>query len=122
MKKVLITDDEIEIVEFLSSFLKRKNVQVTVATDGSKALQLFQEQHPDLVLLDIGIPILDGLKVLEKIKKERPDVKVIMVTGKGDQDSIAQADKLGADDYLTKPLELSELYSVVAKYLTEDES
>ena len=121
MKKVLITDDEVEIVEFLSSFLRRKKVRVAVATDGNKALELFEEYGPDLMLLDIGIPVFDGLKVLKHVKKRRPEVKVIMVTGKDDKDSVAQADKLGADGYITKPLELSELYSVVSKYLTTDE-
>jgi two-component system response regulator YesN len=122
MKKVLISDDEIEIVEFLSSFLKRKKVHVSIATDGNQALELFELHSPDLTLLDIGMPTLNGLQVLKKIKKKNPRAKVIMVTGKGDKESMAAADKLGADGYLTKPLELSELYSIVSKFLTPNEN
>ncbi|MBN2119986.1 MAG: response regulator [Candidatus Omnitrophica bacterium] len=121
MKKVLITDDELEIVEFLSTFLKRRNVQVVIATSGGQALDIFRRQPPDLMLLDIDMPDMNGLKILEIVKSENKRTKVIMVTGKDDKVSISKATKLGAEGYITKPLELSELYSVVAKHLITDE-
>jgi len=115
--KVLIVDDEAEIVEFLANFLKRKGVKVFIATTGSDALVIFKKQNPDIVLLDISIPDIDGLRLLKEMKSESEEAKVIMVTGKDDKNTIAKANKLGANDYIIKPLELDNLYFVVSKYI-----
>ena len=121
MRNILIVDDETEIVEFLSNFLRRKNTKVFIATSGNQALELFKDNDFDLVLLDIGIPDIDGLKILEIVKRIDENLKVIMVTGKDDDESVIKAQKLGASDYITKPLELGNLYSVVSKHLKEYE-
>lgn len=117
MKKVLIVDDEQEVVEFLGNFLGRKQVKVFIATNAKDALNIFRKNTPDLVLLDIGMPEVDGIQLLKIIKKEKRNTRVIMVTGKNDKASINKANKLGANDYITKPLELANLYSVVSKYI-----
>ena len=119
MATVLIVDDELEIVEFLRNFLRRKQTSVKVATDGDSALRIFREQKPDLTLLDIGMPKLDGLQLLKIMRKLRPEAAIVMVTGREDKIAIDKANKLGACDYIVKPLELDKLHSVVCQYLKE---
>ncbi len=116
-RKVLIVDDEPEVVEFLRNFLKRRSVEVHLAYQGLEALAIFEKESPDLVLLDIGIPNLDGLGVLRRIKEKSPKTKVVMITAKNDSTSVTKAKKIGADAYITKPVDLAELHSLIDKYL-----
>jgi len=116
-RKVLIVDDEPEVVEFLRNFLKRRSVEVHLAYQGLEALAIFEKESPDLVLLDIGIPNLDGLGVLRRIKEKSPKTKVVMITAKNDSTSVTEAKKIGADAYITKPVDLAELHSLIDKYL-----
>ena len=109
MKKLLIVDDEIEICEFLKSFFEDRDFRVAVASDGAKALEQVSLFHPEVVLLDIQMPGMDGLQTLKKIKELYPRVKVIMVTAVETQEKIEEAMRLGADNYITKPLSLEYL-------------
>lgn len=109
MNKILIVDDEIEICEFLKSFFEDRDFKVAVAHDGIKALAQVELFHPEVVLLDIQMPGMDGLQTLKKIKESHPKVKVIMVTAVETQEKIEEAMRLGADNYITKPLSLEYL-------------
>lgn len=108
-KRLLIVDDEIEICEFLKSFFEDRDFKVMTAPDGTKALEQVALFHPEVVLLDIQMPGLDGLQTLKKIKETYPKVKVIMVTAVETQEKIEEAMRLGADNYITKPLSLEYL-------------
>jgi DNA-binding response OmpR family regulator len=109
IKKMLIVDDEIEICEFLKSFFEDRDFKVAVASDGAQALDQMTRFHPEIVLLDIQMPGMDGLQTLKKIKEMHPKVKVIMVTAVESQEKIEEAMRLGADNYITKPLSLEYL-------------
>jgi DNA-binding response OmpR family regulator len=109
MKKLLIVDDEVEICEFLKAFFEDRDYRVTVAHDGGMALDQVDSFKPDVVLLDIQMPGLDGLQALKRIKEQYPKTKVIMVTAVETQEKIEAAMRLGADNYITKPLSLEYL-------------
>lgn len=108
-KKLLIVDDETEICEFLKSFFEDRDFQVETASDGTKAFEQVGLFKPDVVLLDIQMPGMDGLQTLKKIKGVYPQVKAIMVTAVETQEKIEEAMRLGADNYITKPLSLEYL-------------
>ena len=108
-KKLLIVDDEIEICEFLKSFFEDRDYKVATAHDGPGALEQVDRFKPEVVLLDIQMPGMDGLQTLSKIKGLHPKVKVIMVTAVETQEKIEEAMRLGADNYITKPLSLEYL-------------
>lgn len=117
MNKVLIVDDEVEIVEFLNNFLKRKGSKVFTAINAKRALEIFNQEKPTLVLLDVRMPEEDGFDVLKKMKEIAPQTKVVMITAREDKASIIKAKKLGADNYLIKPLELEVLDSIIFEYI-----
>jgi DNA-binding NtrC family response regulator len=119
-KKVLVVDDEKEIVYFLEHFLKRLKLCVSIAQSAKAAVECCQHEMPDCVFLDILMPDKSGLVVLKELKALNPRLKVIMITGKDDKESQGLAKKYGALDYITKPLDLSELASKVEKYLNEN--
>ena len=109
MKKMLVVDDESEICEFLKSFFEDRDFVVRTATSGQRALDLIPNTKPQVVLLDIHMPGMDGLQALREIKMRHPKIKVIMVTAIETQDKIEEAMRLGADNYITKPLSLEYL-------------
>jgi DNA-binding response OmpR family regulator len=107
-KKLLVVDDEPAIVKGLKFSLERDGYQIDAAYDGEEAIQVFNENQYDLVVLDVMLPKLDGLSVLQRIR-EKSLVPVIMLTAKGeDMDKILGLE-YGADDYLTKPFNILEL-------------
>ncbi|MCK9615729.1 MAG: response regulator [Candidatus Omnitrophica bacterium] len=116
-KKVLIVDDEIEIADFLGRFLQRLGITAIKANSGEEALRKYNEEHPDSIFLDIQMPDKDGITILKEIKKIDSAVKIIMITGKDDKDLQAKAKKYGALDYITKPLDLSELSIKINNYI-----
>ena len=107
-KKVLIVEDENNIAELLHLYLEKEGFDTTVAKDGGKAVELFRSFEPDLVLLDIMLPVLDGWSVLKKIRSESK-TPIIMLTAKGEvQDKVSGLEQ-GADDYIVKPFEMKEV-------------
>jgi DNA-binding response OmpR family regulator len=116
-KKVLIVDDEVEIVDFLARFLQRLGITAIKANSGEEALAKYNEEHPDFVFLDIQMPDKDGITILKEIKKNDSQVQIIMITGKDDKDLQAKAGKYGALDYITKPIDLSELNAKINSYI-----
>lgn len=119
MSKLLIVDDELDVREFAANFFRRRKIEVITACDGQQALNLFESEKPDLVLLDIKMQGIDGLEALRRLKEKDKDARVIMVTGKkpDEEDALKRCKDLGALDYIHKPLELDELERVVMKIL-----
>lgn len=116
-KKVLIVDDEKEIVEFLERFLERLNIAVVTATSGNEALELYSKHMPECVLLDIQMPDIDGMTILKELRALNPDLKIIMITGKEEREFQEKAKKYGAVDYITKPLDLAGLSETIKKHV-----
>ena len=107
-KKALIVEDDINIAELLMLYLEKDGFEVRVAYDGGKALAEFSVFQPDLVLLDIMLPVMDGKQVCKEIRKTS-SVPIIMLTAKGETGDKVEGLNIGADDYMTKPFEVKEL-------------
>ena len=114
--RILVVDDEPQILDMLKCTLEDEGYDVDVAADGKSALVLLPEHKPDLVLLDIRMPDLDGYEVLEFIR-EKSEVPVIMLTGAVDPISVYQSINLGADDYVRKPFYTRELLARIKNKL-----
>lgn len=107
-RKALVVEDDANIAELLMLYLEKDGFEVSIASDGGKAISEFSTFQPDLVLLDIMLPVMDGIQVCKEIRKESA-VPIIMLTAKGEtSDKITGLDS-GADDYVTKPFEVKEL-------------
>ncbi len=113
--RILIVDDQEEILESLEAILADEGHQVILARDGQEALHIVQNDSPDVVFLDIWIPGIDGMQTLKAIKKIDPDCAVIMMSGHGTIETAVKAIKLGATDYLEKPLNLEDVLHLVEK-------
>jgi len=115
-KRVLVVDDDVKTVELVKLYLNRDGYRVLTAYDGTEALRLAREGHPDLIVLDLMLPSIGGLEVCRTLRDES-DVPIIMLTAKTtDQDKLAGLD-LGADDYVTKPFSPRELAARVRTVL-----
>jgi len=108
-KSILIVDDEVPILNSLSGILEDEGYQVAVAKNGVEALKLAGTEPPDLVLLDIWMPEMDGIETLKKLKEQAPRVLVMMMSGHGSIETAVKAIKLGAYDYIEKPLSLENV-------------
>lgn len=117
MAKVLIIDDEMEILESLSSILQDEGFQVVTAREGRRGLDLFDEVMPEIVLLDVWMPEVDGLQVLKMIKQKEPKAIVIVISGHGTISTAVEAVKLGAYDFLEKPLSIDKVLEVITRGL-----
>ena len=107
-KKVLIVEDDGNIAELLHLYLEKEGFETKVAKDGGKGVEYFRSFQPDLVLLDIMLPIMDGWTVLKKIREEG-STPVIMLTAKGETEDKVSGLEQGADDYIVKPFEMKEV-------------
>ena len=115
-KKALIVEDDINIAELIQLYLERDGFEVCLAYDGGKAVSLFREFSPDIVLLDLMLPVMDGLQVCREIRKDS-SVPIIMLTAKGETDDKVNGLKAGADDYITKPFEMKEVLARIEAVL-----
>ena len=113
MLRLLVVDDEIDICDFVKSFFKERNFDVFVAHDGRAALEAVKAERPDIILLDLRMPVMGGLDALKEIKKIDDTSKVVVVTAVEDVDSAEEAKRCGAVDYITKPLLLEQLERTV---------
>lgn len=109
MIRILVVDDEKEVCSFLQEFLTKKNYEVLTATDAVSALQAAKETRPHLILVDIRMPEKDGITLLKEIKEIDREIGVIMVTALRDEKIAKRAMALGADGYITKPIDLDYL-------------
>jgi len=106
--RILVVDDEPPIVNMLAYNLKQANYDVLIARDGEEALQQARQEEPDLIILDIMLPKMDGLDVCRALRRER-DVPIIMLTARDDEIDRVVGLELGADDYVVKPFSVREL-------------
>src|ERR1700730_5803818 len=116
-KKILIIDDDLDMCSLLSRFLNKKGYEAEVALNGSKGLSLFNEEHFDIVLCDFRLGDRNGKEVLLKIKEIKPETIVIIITGYSDIKTAVDVIKLGAFDYITKPLIPDEVLNVITRAL-----
>jgi two-component system nitrogen regulation response regulator NtrX len=106
---VLIVDDEPSILQTLSGLLSDEGFEVSTAVNGYEALKIIDAESPDLVLLDIWMPGIDGIETLKEIKKDNPHIQVIIITGHGTIETAVRATKLGAFDLIEKPLSIDKI-------------
>jgi two-component system OmpR family response regulator len=106
---IMIVDDEIGVRELLTDAMRLSGYETIEAKDGMSALTLLRHETPDLLIVDINMPIMDGYDLLERLRTTNNETPVIMLTARGDRADIARGLRLGADDYVTKPFGLEEL-------------
>lgn len=116
MAKILIVDDSRTSRKILRGLLEENGHEIVdEAVNGQEGVQKFQTLKPDVVTMDITMPVLDGMEALKMIKALKPDSKVIMVTAAGQKNKMIDCIKLGADEFLTKPFDKTEIISVINK-------
>ena len=120
-RKVLIVEDDLNIAELLRLYLEKENFQVFTAKDGGEGIVLFRRERPNLVLLDIMLPVMDGWEVCSEIRKEDKKVPVIMLTAKGETFDKVTGLEMGADDYIVKPFEMKEVLARIHAVLRRSE-
>ena len=111
-QKVLVADDEAQIRNILSIYLKKAGFEVVEAADGAEALVKVQSDKPDIIVLDIMMPVMDGLEVCKQVRKIS-DIPIIMLTAKDEDDDRILGLEIGADDYITKPFNTREVVARV---------
>jgi len=121
MKTILVVDDEPQIVKLVRDYLEHGGFSVLTAADGPSALRIAATQHPDLVILDLGLPGIDGLDVTRSLRRNGT-VPIIMLTARTDESDKLVGLELGADDYLTKPFSPKELVARVRSVLRRSEA
>ena len=120
-KKALVVEDDVNIAELLMLYLEKDGFEVSIAHDGGRGIEMFNETSPDLVLLDVMMPVMDGMQVCREIRKTS-SVPIIMLTAKGAVgDKVAGLD-IGADDYVTKPFEVNELLARIHAVMRRSET
>jgi DNA-binding response OmpR family regulator len=121
MKKILLVDDEPNIIMSLEYTFKKNNFEVFIARDGQEALDILKNEQPDLIILDIMMPNVDGYATIESVKKNEKltNCKVIFLSAKNKENDIEKGMQLGADAYMTKPFSIKKLVDQVNELLKE---
>ena len=119
-RNILVVEDDKNISDLIHMYLVKEGFDVRIAGDGGKALEEFQKKEPDLILLDIMLPVMDGWAVLKKIR-EHDKTPVIMLTAKGEVNDRIHGLEMGADDYVVKPFEMKELMARINAVLRRSE-
>lgn len=114
-EKVLLVDDEEEFVETLAERMRNRGMDVSTSTSGADALELVEDDSFDVVVLDLKMPGIDGIEALKRIKSRRPDIQVVLLTGHATVETGVEAMKLGAVEFLEKPVELESLTETIHK-------
>jgi DNA-binding NtrC family response regulator len=112
---VLLVDDEKEFVTTLAERMQIRGLEPEVAFSGEQALEILENSIPDVMVLDLKMPGIDGLEVLRRVKKCHPQIQVIILTGHGSERDEAAARRLGAFDHLQKPVDINDLVRVMEK-------
>jgi len=118
MAKLLIVDDESDIREFARNFFKKRKIEVFTAAGGLQALDIIAKEAPDLILLDVRMEEMTGIEVLRQLRRSNALVKVIMVSGVEEEETIKEANALGVIGYIHKPFILEELEKIVLAQLS----
>jgi len=111
--RLLLVDDEEDLVTFLAHRLRKRGVEVTVATRGEEALGFAEDRKFDVAVVDLKMPDIDGITVMEKLKTLQPFLELLMLTGHGSHDSAWEAGRLQAFRYLLKPYDFDELHGLI---------
>ena len=119
--RILIVDDDLTITKFLRANLEARNYETLIATDGTEALQTVEREIPDLMILDIVMPKMDGFEVCHRLR-EWSQIPIIMLSARGDVSDKVRCFDLGADDYMTKPFGVNELIARVRAVLRRTEA
>jgi len=119
--RILVVDDELSIIKFLRATLKAESYEVLTAMDGAEALQNIEMELPDLVILDIMMPKIDGFEVCHRLR-EWSQIPIIMLSARGDEGDKVKCLELGADDYITKPFGVDELLARVRAVMRRTET
>ena len=124
MNKILIVDDDEEIVSFLEVVLQQKNYQVITACNGQEGLKKAKENIPNLALVDIMMPIMNGFETIENIRKQEKwkDLPIIAVTAKALEEDRKKCLEVGANDYMTKPVDYTVLMKLIKKNLQKQKA
>ncbi len=117
--KVLLVDDEVEFTETLSERLKSRGLNVDSAKSGEEALKKINEASYDAIFLDLAMPGMDGIETLKSLLEKNPDLQVILLTGHATIDKSVEAVKLGAKDFLEKPVNIDKLLAKIREAETE---
>jgi DNA-binding response OmpR family regulator len=120
-KRILIADDEPNIVVSLEFLMKQRGYDIRVVSDGAEALKAVGEFHPDLILLDVMMPRVSGYDVCQKVREnpEWKDIKIVMLSAKGRDVEVTKGLAIGADAYVTKPFSTRDLIAKVGEMLGE---
>ena len=113
--KVLLVDDEEQFLDALSQRLETRGIKVDSVTSGEDAVKKVEDQNFDAIIVDLAMPGIDGIETLKRIKEKRPDLEIIMLTGHATVKSGIEAMKLGAEDFLEKPVDLNELLEKIGE-------
>ena len=118
-KRVLVVDDDPQVVKIIQRALEREGLEVAVATNGAEALLAIGRQRPDLVILDVVMPVMDGFQALRALreKPETKDLPVLMLTARSEDRDVARGWTAGVDLYLTKPFTMEELLTATRRML-----
>src|SRR6185436_12613016 len=122
MAEILVVDDDQAVATAFERFLKHEGHVCTLASNGEDALRLAGERDPDLVVMDIKMPGVDGLQTLQQLRSRFPDLYIVMMTAYGTSQTSIDAIRAGAFEYLTKPLDLDQLRGVIRQALAAKES
>ena len=114
---MLIVDDENDITEFAKNFFKKRKIEVFTASGGNEAFEVINKEQPDLVLLDVRMEEMNGVDLLQKLKNAGKTIKVVMVSGIEDEETVKKIKEFGVIGFIHKPLVLEELEKVVLKEL-----
>jgi len=117
--KVLLVDDEVDFVNTLTQRLKMRNLNVSCVYDGEQALARVKQEEPDVLVLDLKMPGLQGMDVLRDVRKTNPDMQVIILTGHGTEKDDEEARRLGGFDFLSKPADIDLLLSKIKEAYAE---
>ena len=122
MPRVLVVDDDPTVAEVVLGYLRRDGFEAAHAADGLSALAIAAQAPPDLVVLDLMLPGIDGLEVCRRLRAERPELPIVMLTARGEEDDRIAGLEVGADDYVVKPFSPRELALRVRSVLRRSES
>ncbi len=113
--KVLLVDDEEDFVRTMAERMEMRELGSDVALDGEQALRMLEEELPDVMVLDLRMPGMGGMEVLRQVKEQYPDIAVIIMTGHGSDEEEAEARRLGAFEYLRKPVDFNDLMETISR-------
>ena len=115
MLKLLVVDDEPDICDFVKNFFKERNFEVYTAFNGDEAVRCVKAEFPDIVLLDMVMPVMDGMQALREMRKMGSIAKIIMITAVNESERAEEAKNHGVEEYITKPLLLEQLERTVLR-------